>query len=201
MRFLRFGTEGFLAVCRVPPGRQPALVRVLRRHYRHAPIPGIRVAAEGKSLIRIQGGWFDPGSPRLERIRRTFRRLRSLELSRQLYSPRPPVLSDDSIRFTVIAETPALRWLQRTLEGVHIEYRIHRVQPLEKEATSPLETLTNPQRNTFLLAHSLGYYDVPRRTDTGHLAQELNLNRGTVGRHLRRAEKHIVEWVVTQPPR
>ena len=134
----------------------------------------------------------------MTRIRDTFRRLRSLEQSRQLYS-RPPVLGDDSIRFTVIAEPPALRWLQRTLEALHITYRIHRIQPLEKEAVAPLEALTAQQRHAFLLAHARGYYDIPRRVDTGGIARELKLNRGTVGRLLRRAERHIVEWAVAQP--
>lgn len=149
-------------------------------------------------MIRIQGAVFRPGSLRVARVRATFRRLRSLEQSRQLYF-RPPVLGGDTIRYSVIAETPALRWLQQTLESLHIPYRIHRIRPLEKEAVTPLETLTIPQRRVLLLAHAHGYYDVPRRVDTGGLARELSVNRGTVGRLLRRAERHIVEWAVTQP--
>ena len=152
-------------------------------------------------MIRIRGLWHERSSSRGGRIRGTFRRLRRLEQSRRLFAPRLPVLWGDSIRFRVIGELPALRWLQQVLKEVRIEYRIHRVHPLEEEATSPLETLTAPQRTTFLLAHSLGYYNVPRRTGTGQIAYELNLNRGTVGRHLRRAEKHLVDWVVTQPSR
>lgn len=149
-------------------------------------------------MIRIQGTVFRPGSLRVARTRATFRRLRGLEQSRQLYF-RPPVLGDDTIRYSVIAETPALRGVQRTLESLHIPYRIHRIRPLEKEAVTPLETLTLPQRRAFLLARARGYYDVPRRADTASLARELNVNRGTVGRLLRRAERHIVEWAVAQP--
>jgi predicted DNA binding protein len=33
------------------------------------------------------------------------------------------------------------------------------------------------------------------------VARELGLNRGTVGRHIRRAEQHLVEWAISHPAR
>ncbi len=143
-------------------------------------------------MIRIQGSWFRPASPEAARLRDSFRRLRRLEESRQLHS-RPPDLGVDSLRFTVIAQTSALRWLQRTLKGLRIAYRIQRIQSLEKGAVTPLEALTVQQQRVLTLAHSLGYYDIPRKVGTRQIALRLGLNPGTVGRHLRRAEKHLIE--------
>ncbi len=203
LRFLRFGTEGFLIICRVPIEEQKALLRSLREHYRKASLQGaplhdLKVVAEGRSMIRIKGDWFGPDQPRSGKLWRTFTRLRELERSHRL-SIRSPVFVRDSIRVTVIAEAEDLDRLRHTLSDMNISYEVHGLRPLEVGSESPLGTLTAPQRRALLLAYALGYYQIPRKAGVGQVARKLRVNRGTAGRHLRRAERHLVEWAVTSP--
>jgi len=42
----------------------------------------------------------------------------------------------------------------------------------------------------------MGYYDVPRRTDSEMVAKALELDKSTVVEHLRKAEKRLLKQVI-----
>lgn len=56
-------------------------------------------------------------------------------------------------------------------------------------------TLTDRQREVLEVAHELGYYDRPSRASQEAIAAELGCSASTVGEHLRKAEKRLVEEV------
>lgn len=56
-----------------------------------------------------------------------------------------------------------------------------------------LPSLSDRQRETLLLAHERGYYEIPRGTTTAALADELGIARRTAEDHLRRAEGKLVD--------
>ncbi len=199
IRFVRFGTEGFLLTARVPPEERDTLLRLLRQHYRAAPIQNLEVSLEGRSMIRIEGGWFSPRYPQGGRVWNIFRQFRALEQGGKISVYHPPALRGDSIQVSVVGESEALSRFRRDLSRLDIPHRIHAIRSLEKEADHPLDTLTPVQRKTLLAAHRLGYYAVPRRAGTVRIAKELGVNPGTVGRHLRRAEKHVIDWAISGP--
>lgn len=43
----------------------------------------------------------------------------------------------------------------------------------------------------------MGYYEIPRRTSTQDLAKMLEMDKATVGEHLRRAEKNVFDKLIT----
>jgi predicted DNA binding protein len=47
------------------------------------------------------------------------------------------------------------------------------------------------------LAYAEGYYDIPRTVSTELLARLLRMDKGTVGEHLRRAEKNLMDFLMT----
>ena len=47
------------------------------------------------------------------------------------------------------------------------------------------------------LAYVEGYYDVSRKISPEELAKLLKVEKGTVGEHLRRAEKNIIDFLMT----
>jgi len=53
--------------------------------------------------------------------------------------------------------------------------------------------MTLQQMRVLRLAHTLGYYEIPRKIGTAGLASILGMDKGTVGEHLRRAEKHAFD--------
>lgn len=195
IRFLRFGLEGFLLTCRVAKDQQQDLVRFLRRHYRRAGLNRFQVMPEGHSMIRIRGEWFHPRDRPNAEAWEGFAALKALERSPR-YSFRPPEVVGDSIRITMVAEAPAIRRLGKTLDRIGVEHTVRRLAPLENELVSSLDLLTAQQRRVLGLAHSLGYYDIPRRATTEQIARRLKMNKGTVGRHMRRAEKHLLDWLL-----
>jgi predicted DNA binding protein len=62
---------------------------------------------------------------------------------------------------------------------------------------SPLGDLTARQAEVLRLAHSMGYYDVPKKVGIEDIAHMLGKDKGTVGEHLRRAEKHVFDQLLT----
>lgn len=61
---------------------------------------------------------------------------------------------------------------------------------------SPLEPLTERQREVLNVAYRSGYYDVPRSTSTTEVAAELGVDGSTVAEHLQRAERNLISAVL-----
>ena len=61
---------------------------------------------------------------------------------------------------------------------------------------SPLDSLTDRQREVLEVAFETGYYDVPRQASTTELAAELGLDDSTVSEHLQRAERNLLAAVL-----
>nr|WP_282594569.1 helix-turn-helix domain-containing protein [Halomarina salina] len=52
--------------------------------------------------------------------------------------------------------------------------------------------MTDRQLEVMRAAVEVGYYDVPKRGDREDIAAALDLSPSTIGRHLQKAERHIV---------
>jgi len=59
-----------------------------------------------------------------------------------------------------------------------------------------MTSLTEKQRRILMSAYKMGYYDVPRRTDSEMVAKALELDKSTVVEHLRKAEKRLLKQVI-----
>lgn len=70
------------------------------------------------------------------------------------------------------------------------------------EYTGPAETidqLTERQREVLETAQTLGYFDVPRTASVQAVAEEIGLDPSTVSEHLQRAERSLLEDVLSTP--
>lgn len=72
-------------------------------------------------------------------------------------------------------------------------------EPTEDRITEDLTLagLTPKQRESLLLAHEAGYYDLPRRTNLADLSDNLDISRRSLSDRLRRAERQLVETAIT----
>ncbi|QLH76386.1 helix-turn-helix domain-containing protein [Halosimplex rubrum] len=52
--------------------------------------------------------------------------------------------------------------------------------------------MTEPQREALVLAHEMGYFDVPRTASTADVAEELGVTPASCSERLRRAQSHLV---------
>lgn len=73
---------------------------------------------------------------------------------------------------------------KREIKGLHPEVPILGLDDM-------FPTLSDRQLETFRIAYDRGYYEVPRRTTTEELGEELGVDRRTAEDHLRRAENKI----------
>jgi len=77
----------------------------------------------------------------------------------------------------------------------------HRVVLLTEANFSPdstLSKLTEKQREALIAAYKLGYYDLPRRTNSEKLAKKLNIGSSTLGEHLRKAERRLLIHILAE---
>jgi predicted DNA binding protein len=82
------------------------------------------------------------------------------------------------------------------MTGDGMEYKVLSVSDARFEPNSPLSMLTPTQRKTLLTAFDGGYYDLPRRIDSSHIAGKLGLDKSTVAEHLRKAERSVMKQVI-----
>ncbi|QIO22107.1 helix-turn-helix domain-containing protein [Haloarcula sp. JP-L23] len=59
-----------------------------------------------------------------------------------------------------------------------------------------LPALSARQREVFLTAYEMGYYELPRETSTEAIADAVGVSRRTAEEHLRRAEKKLTDALV-----
>ncbi len=91
---------------------------------------------------------------------------------------------------------------QDSIARTMAEYEDAGVSPeLERLATyqgdsTPLDALTDRQREVIETAYEMGYYEVPRELSTAELAAELDLDPSTVAEHLQRAERNVLGRVL-----
>jgi predicted DNA binding protein len=61
---------------------------------------------------------------------------------------------------------------------------------------SPLNQLTEKQREVLITAYKMGYYEIPRKLNSDELAKKLGLVNSTVVEHLRKAEQRLIRQIL-----
>jgi len=84
------------------------------------------------------------------------------------------------------------------LDVVGIHYRIVLLTDLNFSPISPLNKLTEKQREVLITAYKLGYYDIPRRIKSEQLAKKMGLVDSTVVEHLRKAENNLMKQLIEE---
>ncbi len=150
-------------------------------------------------MLRVSGQWGNHDNTEAENQaqRETRRKLRALYQS-QTYYLRSPEINGNSLRITLVGDPETLKnLLEITFGTAKIDYGITKLCGIEKNSDSPLDSLTVQQMRVLRLAYAEGYYNIPRKTSTEHLARLLKMDKGTVGEHLRRAEKNLMDFLMT----
>lgn len=111
----------------------------------------------------------------------------------------PPFeLTSKSWRITVLGTSLQLRRFLAALRRGKIHYRVQTIAAADFREHSPLGTLTPRQREVLIAAYRGGYYDVPRRADSARIARSLGLGKATIVEHLRKAEKRLLDQLMSE---
>jgi predicted DNA binding protein len=198
-------SKGFLFTCRVPENRWKEITKFLRKHYRQVQRGTVKVSHEGHGIILVKGDWVrdgeylwndsDKGYLSKER---EFAKLMAIYHSKNMFFLRPPEISCNRIRFALVGDSESLRALEKILSNVNLPYNVKNLSGFEKSIDSAFDRLTPQQMKVLRRAYVEGYYSVPRKISTEQLANLLKMEKGNVGEHLRRAEKNIMDFLMTE---
>ncbi|MDA4111298.1 MAG: helix-turn-helix domain-containing protein [Thaumarchaeota archaeon] len=109
----------------------------------------------------------------------------------------PFEIRDGKLKISFIGMSSPISKFLKKMERAKIRYRVLSLSDAKFSQESPLSKLTEKQRTVLLAAYNMGYYDIPRRVDSEQLGKKLNLVSSTVAEHLRKAERRLIEEVIS----
>lgn len=202
VRFFKLDTEGFLFTFRVKPEKIKETMKFLRKHYNKAQRGTVKVTHEGKCVLLVSGLWVQDGKYLWNDYKGYLSNKKGFAKWMAIYTTksfwlRSPEVSGDTLRFDVACDSETLKSVVETLKGLGIPFKLRKVSSLKVSEDSAFDRLTMQQARVLRLAYVEGYYNVPRKISTEQLASVLKMEKGNVGEHLRRAEKNIMDFLMT----
>ncbi|HYB04838.1 MAG TPA: helix-turn-helix domain-containing protein [Nitrososphaerales archaeon] len=202
LHMLKFDSSGYLFICRMPTNEWEAYnTKFLRsvKGSRSSNKISVKLLERisGAVLLRVAGEWFERGKTMNPRQLKELEFFRAMERS-PFYALGTPVISENAIRFSVVTEADKINRLLEGLKQLNIPYKVDKLGRLAGGSETLLGGLTVQQSRVLRLAHTMGYYEIPRRTNTEDLAKVLGMDKATVGEHLRRAEKNVFDKLIIE---
>lgn len=116
-------------------------------------------------------------------------------LKTNVYFTGPYIIKDENVTFGILGETSSLRAFITVLEKKIKGFKVISVISGDKLISSPLQILTQKQKEVIIKAFQFGYYDIPRKVSSAKIAVKLGMNQSTFTEHRRKAEQRIMEWI------
>ncbi|MCW4024847.1 MAG: helix-turn-helix domain-containing protein [Candidatus Bathyarchaeota archaeon] len=111
----------------------------------------------------------------------------------------PPMgVKDGKIKFSFLGNENQVKKFIEGMNTMELHYRVVLLADAEFSPTSPLNQLTEKQREVLIAAYQAGYYDIPRKISSQELAKKLGLVDSTVVEHLRKAEHRLITHILEQ---
>lgn len=109
----------------------------------------------------------------------------------QLVGNCTPEVSADGNTMSLVGPQEAIRGTIEAYERAGVSPELRRLGTYRGGET-PLESLTDRQREIVRTAYRMGYYEVPREATNEDVAAEIGVNPSTVTEHLQRAERNLL---------
>ena len=199
LNVLEFRSQGFLLLCRGSHEESELFRHSISGDESHdISVKVLNKEKSGSEIMLVSGRWLltkhdgKPDGRRAEELKF----FNAMEKA-PIYSLGNPRFEDGKLRVSVIAHEKMIKQLLGGLDQIKVPYKVLRLGRPKASSDSALNSLTGKQTSILRLAHAMGYYDVPKRTRTDDLARVLRMDKGTVGEHLRRAEKHVFDRLLS----
>lgn len=109
----------------------------------------------------------------------------------------PPLgIGDGKVKFSFLGSEQQVKAFLEGIDSIGVHYKILLLSDLNFSPISPLNKLTEKQRDVLITAYRMGYYDVPRKTTSQEVANKLGLVDATVVEHLRKAELRLIRQII-----
>ena len=199
LNVLEFRSRGFLLLCRGSRDESELFRESISSDDSYnISVKILNKEKSGSEIMLVSGGWLlarRDGRPDRRRAEE-LKFFKAMEKA-PIYSLGNPRFQEGKLRVSVIAHEKMIKRLLDGLDEIKVPYKVLRLGRPKATSDSALNSLTGKQTSILRLAHAMGYYDVPKRTRTDDLARVLRMDKGTVGEHLRRAEKHVFDRLLS----
>ena len=106
-------------------------------------------------------------------------------------------LVGDTARMTYVGSSADISRVLSHLRRRGIRYRTLSISDLRLSPQSPLNALTDKQRQVVSAAYQGGYYDRPRRISSQALARSLGMSSSNLVTHRLKAEQRLLGAILT----
>jgi len=105
----------------------------------------------------------------------------------------PPIgIGDGKIKISFLGNEKQVKNFMEKIDELGIRYRVVLLADANFSPISPLNRLTEKQREVLMAAYKLGYYEIPRKITSEELAKKLGIVDSTLVEHLRKAEQRLM---------
>jgi len=104
----------------------------------------------------------------------------------------PFEINDGKLKMTFLGSPAQVKRFLHRMEMMGIRHKIVSLADAKYSQESPLICLTEKQRKILIAAYKQGYYDLPRKINSGQLAKKLDMVSSTLVEHLRKAERRLL---------
>jgi hypothetical protein len=189
VHILRLEPAEFSALVRVNFGNEPARIEDVFPTFHDAKFEH-ELLEENKGIYTF----FIKISPRP-------RRKRPQELSQLTsgaYISTPFEVKDGKLKVSFLGTAKQIKGILKSLEKSSTKFKIVSLIDAKFSPSSPLQRLTEKQRDVLIKAYKLGYYDRPRKIGSEELARRVNLSKSTWVAHRRKAERRLLTEVLSE---
>jgi hypothetical protein len=111
----------------------------------------------------------------------------------------PPIgIREGKIKISFLGSDIQVKNFLEKIDVLGIRYRVAMISDANFPPISPLNHLTEKQREVLIAAYELGYYNIPRKITSEELGKKLNLGDSTVVEHLRKAEQRLISHLLEE---
>jgi predicted DNA binding protein len=184
LNFLKEDPEEFVTICRVAlKDPSDTFDDVFRESGSDVKVIDRDGARRYTALFR--------GKPRQDPMLREF-------LAAGGYMSTPFEIRDGKARLTFVGTPREVRALLALARNWRVRHKVVRLTDAGLPSSSPLNSLTERQRQVITSAYELGYYDVPRRIKTEELAKGLGIRGSTAAMHRIKAERRLLSELLKE---
>jgi predicted DNA binding protein len=111
----------------------------------------------------------------------------------------PPLeILDGKFKMSFVGSEQQISDFLEKIDEKGIRYKIIHVTHADFAPNSPLNRLTEKQREVMIAALKFGYFEVPRKISSEELGKKLNMVSSTLSEHLRKGEKRLLIELLNQ---
>lgn len=112
------------------------------------------------------------------------------------YLIQPFEIRDGKVKMTFVGNLTQIRSFLYRMDKTGVAYKIVSIEDPKFSPNSPLNRLTEKQRQVLITAYRLGYYHLPKKMSAREIAERLGMRNSTFSVHRIKAERRLIAALI-----